>query len=62
MVNLTIHEHVAILNEWLADKKKGIVRPCPFLRKDRMKAMTTRKKKKKALTNVGLLKVRQRGS
>jgi hypothetical protein len=49
-------EHVAMMEEWLADKKRGINKPCPFLTREQMEAMQTRKKKKKVAINAGLLK------
>lgn len=48
-------DHVGMLNEWLADKKKGIDRPCPFYTKSQLKLMSV-KKKNKRIARKGLLR------
>jgi len=50
-------EHVGMMNDWLADKKKGIDRPCPFYTKTQLKSMSV-KKKNKRIVHKGLLKTK----
>lgn len=49
--------HVAMLSDWLEDKKKGINRDCPFYTSAQLMSMME-KKKKKQIKLKGLLKAK----
>ncbi len=48
-------DHVALLNNWLAKKRRGVVIACPFYTRSQMELMIA-KKKKGAIKQKGILK------
>lgn len=47
--------HIAMMDDWLNDKKRGVIRPCPFLNSEQVEKLTKRKMKTKRI-KAGIFK------